>query len=67
MSSISKEWKEMTKEVKTKYIDQAKHLTDKYKAELQKWEEDMIKAGHRDLLRSSVKSKRNMSIGINKE
>ncbi|XP_020297794.1 ARS-binding factor 2, mitochondrial [Pseudomyrmex gracilis] len=67
MSNISKEWKDMTKEVKTKYIDQARHLTEKYKAELQKWEEDMIKAGRRDLLRSSVKSKRNTSIGINKE
>lgn len=67
MSNISKEWKDMTKEVKTKYMDQAKHLAEKYKAELQKWEEDMIEAGHRDLVKSSVKSKRATSIGINKE
>lgn len=57
----------MTEEVKSKYLDQAKRLAEKYKAELQKWEEDMIKAGHRDLVKSNVKSKRATSIGINKE
>ncbi|XP_012219214.1 transcription factor A, mitochondrial isoform X2 [Linepithema humile] len=54
--NLSEEWKNMTTEAKEKYVVEATHLYEKYKIELKKWEEDMIQAGHHNLLKSNVKS-----------
>lgn len=47
----------MTQETKNKYVTEATQLLEKYKIDVKKWEEDMIRAGHRDLLKSNVASK----------
>lgn len=63
MKNLSKEWKNLTMEAKNKYITEAAQLIEQYKTEIKKWEENMIRAGHQDLL----KSKRGADIGKHKE
>ena len=67
MRNISKEWKNLTVEAKNKYIAEAAQLSEKYKTEIKKWEENMIRAGHQELLKSVLKSKRDINIGKHKE
>ncbi|EZA60716.1 Transcription factor A, mitochondrial [Ooceraea biroi] len=57
MSKISKEWKDMTMDAKNKYVTEATKLFENYKVDVKKWEQDMIQAGHHDLLKPSIKSK----------
>jgi len=57
----------MTTEAKQKYVTEAARLLEKYKIEIKKWEEDMIQAGHHNLLTSNVKSKRVTDVGIREE
>ncbi|XP_011705194.1 PREDICTED: transcription factor A, mitochondrial isoform X2 [Wasmannia auropunctata] len=44
---VTEEWKNMPMEDKNKYNAEAKDLLEKYKIELKKWQEDMIKADER--------------------
>lgn len=67
MNNVSKEWKNLTKEAKEKYVAEATHLLEKYKIDLKKWEQDMIQAGHHNLLKSNIKSKRVTSTDIHKK
>lgn len=54
-------------EAKNKYIAEAARLSEKYKTDIEKWEEDMIQKGHQDLLKSTPKSKHNTNIDKPKE
>lgn len=54
---VTEEWKNMPMEDKNKYNAEAKDLLEKYKIELKKWQEDMIKAGHYDFVKLNVKPK----------
>lgn len=54
-------------EAKNKYVAEAAQLIEKHKTEIKKWEENMIRAGHQDLLKSVHKSKRGIDIGKHKE
>lgn len=67
MRNMSKEWKNLTIEAKNKYSAEAARLLEKYKTETKKWEENMIQEGHQDLLKSTLKSKRDTSIDKHKE
>ncbi|RLU25751.1 hypothetical protein DMN91_001909 [Ooceraea biroi] len=67
MSKISKEWKDMTMDAKNKYVTEATKLFENYKVDVKKWEQDMIQAGHHDLLKPSIKSKRDTNIDKNKK
>lgn len=67
MRNMSNEWKNLTIEDKNKYIAKAERLSEKYKIELKHWEENMIREGHQDLLKSTLKSKRNTAIDKHKE
>lgn len=67
MKNISKEWKNLTMEAKNKYTAEAARLTEKYKTDIKKWEKNMIQEGHQDLLKSTLKSKRNTNIDKHKE
>lgn len=67
MKNISKEWKNLTMEAKNKYTAEAVRLTEKYKTDIKKWEKNMIQEGHQDLLKSTLKSKRNTNIDKHKE
>ncbi|XP_029164384.1 transcription factor A, mitochondrial isoform X2 [Nylanderia fulva] len=62
MKILSTEWKNLTMEAKNKYIVEAAQLTEKYKTEVKKWEENMIRTGHQDMLKSTLKSKRDTDI-----
>jgi len=42
---------------KSKYNAEASDLFKKYKIEMQKWEEEMIQAGHYNIIKSNVKHK----------
>lgn len=53
----------MTAEAKNKYTTEAMQLSEKYKVEIKKWEGDMIRNGHHNLLKSNIKSKHNIDIG----
>jgi len=52
MMTIANKWKEMDVRDKEKYIKAAAEEYDKYNTEILKWENDMIKAGRYDLVRS---------------
>ncbi|XP_011258733.1 transcription factor A, mitochondrial isoform X1 [Camponotus floridanus] len=67
MKNMSNEWKNLIIEDKNKYIAKAARLSEKYKIELKNWEENMIREGHQDLLKSTLKSKRNTAIDKHKE
>lgn len=67
VNNVSKEWKNMTKEAKEKYVAEATQLRDKYKIDLKKWEKNMIQAGHQNLLKSNTKSKRVTNIDMHKK
>ncbi|XP_070161922.1 transcription factor A, mitochondrial [Polyergus mexicanus] len=67
MKNISKEWKNLTIEAKNKYIAEAARLSEIYKTDIKKWERNMIQEGHQDLLKSTLKSKRNTNIDKHKE
>ncbi|XP_071628252.1 transcription factor A, mitochondrial isoform X1 [Temnothorax longispinosus] len=47
INNVTEEWRNMTTEDKNKYNAEAKDLLEKYKIEMKKWEEDMIKADQR--------------------
>lgn len=61
----------MTTKDKEKYYIEAKQLQEKYQIEFKKWEEDMIQAGHSDLLtlvhKVSTNSKLDNSINKHEE
>lgn len=65
--NISKEWKNLTIEDKNKYTAKAARLLEKYKIELKNWEENMIREGHQNLLKSTFKSKCDTNIDKHKE
>lgn len=67
MRNISKDWKNLSIEDKNKYTAKAARLSEKYKIELKNWEENMIREGHQDLLKSTFKSKRDTDIDKHKE
>lgn len=52
MGTIANKWKELDLDIKTKYIEAASKENDNYNTEILKWENDMIKAGRLDLVRS---------------
>ncbi|XP_072745474.1 transcription factor A, mitochondrial isoform X1 [Anoplolepis gracilipes] len=67
LSNLGKEWKNLTMEAKSKYITDAAQLSEKYKVEIKKWEENMIREGHQDLLKSTLKSKHDVDIDKHKK
>lgn len=52
MATVANKWKELDLDIKTKYIEAASKENDIYNTELLKWENDMIKAGRLELVRS---------------
>ncbi|XP_011061149.1 PREDICTED: transcription factor A, mitochondrial [Acromyrmex echinatior] len=57
LNNITNEWKNLTMVNKSKYNVEASDLFKKYKIELQKWKEEMIQAGHYNIVKSNVKHK----------
>jgi len=56
MIMMAKEWRNMSADAKNKYVVDATKLIENYKIDMKKWEQDMIQAGHYDLLKSDAKS-----------
>ncbi|XP_058805307.1 transcription factor A, mitochondrial isoform X2 [Phymastichus coffea] len=52
LKEMSQEWKNMSDDLKQKYVMKTKAQMDKYKEEIMKWEERMIREGHLDVVRS---------------
>jgi len=52
MITIAKKWHAMDINDKTKYIEAASAENDKYNTDILKWEDNMIKAGRFDIIRS---------------
>ncbi|XP_018403890.1 PREDICTED: transcription factor A, mitochondrial isoform X2 [Cyphomyrmex costatus] len=57
LNNVINEWKNMTVEAKNKYNAEASDLFKNYKIEVEKWKEEMIQAGHYNIVKSNVKSK----------
>ncbi|XP_018351305.1 PREDICTED: transcription factor A, mitochondrial [Trachymyrmex septentrionalis] len=57
ISNLANEWKNMTTVDRNKYNAEANDLAKKYKIEMQKWKEEMIQAGHYNIVKSNVKHK----------
>ncbi|XP_018378487.1 PREDICTED: ARS-binding factor 2, mitochondrial [Trachymyrmex cornetzi] len=57
INDITNEWKNMTMINKSKYNAEASDLLKKYKIEMQKWEEEMIRTGHYNIVKSNIKPK----------
>lgn len=49
---ITNEWENLSEEKKTKFIEQAKKEQEIWKEELMKWEEQMIRLGNMDVIRT---------------
>jgi hypothetical protein len=58
MIMMAKEWKDMSVDAKSKYVAEATKLIENYKIDMKNWEQNMIQAGHHDLLKSNAKSKK---------
>jgi len=58
MTILAKEWKDMSADAKSKYVAEATKLIENYKIDMKNWEQNMIKTGHHDLLKSNTKSKK---------
>lgn len=52
-------------ETKNKYMTKATQLVEQHKIDMKKWEEDMIRMGHNNLLKS--KSNRRIDVRKDKE
>lgn len=59
MTTVANKWKAMDAESKKIYIEAASVEHDKYTSALQKWENDMLKAGRVDLVRIQAISENN--------
>ncbi|XP_011636699.1 transcription factor A, mitochondrial [Pogonomyrmex barbatus] len=57
MNNVTEEWKNITIEIKNKYNAEAKELIEKYKIDMKKWKEDMIRAGHHNIVKPNIKHK----------
>ncbi|XP_017757324.1 PREDICTED: high mobility group B protein 6 [Eufriesea mexicana] len=63
MKCMAIRWKELSNEEKEPYVDQAIHLLAQYKIDLEKWEMEMIRSGHPDIVRAKTLMKYNLARG----